>query len=56
MKDARPFHGPLLIPSPDEIRCIYDALYGRTDEHAMTLLAKCHAVLEADPCWRKPLR
>lgn len=54
--DCLPHKGPLLVPSDDEVKCIHDALQGRSDEHAVSLLAKCGAVLNADPSWRKPLR
>jgi hypothetical protein len=55
MKDPPVFHGPVLVPSRSEVACIYDAMYGRTDVHALTLIAKCEAVLNADPKWREPL-
>lgn len=52
---ARPYQGPVLVASPTEAARIFTALYGADDPQAEQLRAKCVAVLDADPKWRKPL-
>lgn len=56
--DCQPHRGPLLVASLDEVARIYSALHGcHTDDvHALSLLSKCEAVLNAHPSWRKPLK
>lgn len=54
--DSRAAAGPLLIPTRDEVLCIFDAMYGRTDPVALALKAKCVRVLDSDPRWREPLK
>lgn len=54
--DSQPHRGPLLVASRDEAGRIYEAMINETDEVARALVAKCRAVLTADPSWRKPLR
>jgi hypothetical protein len=55
---VRPHHGPLLVPTLDEVKRIYDAMYGcpETDVHARSLVSKCEAVLQSDARWREPSR
>lgn len=52
------FHGPVLVPTREEVVRIYDAMRfcHPWDTHAVSLVAKCEAVLNADPKWREPLR
>lgn len=50
------YHGPLLVTTREEVTRIYDALRFERDPAAVSLTAKCVAVLEADPQWRRPLR
>jgi hypothetical protein len=51
---SRPHHGPHLVPTLEEVKRIYDAVYHATDPVAEALKAKCEAVLEADPKFRRP--
>ncbi len=44
---ARGFTGPVLVPTPVDVRLIRDALHGRRDAEALDLIRRCDAVLEA---------
>lgn len=53
---SRAYHGPVLVPTRDEVVRIYDAMRFVDDAQAKSIVAKCEAVLNADPKWRKPLK
>jgi hypothetical protein len=54
MKDQLPQRGPYLVATLEEVKRIYDALRFSRDAEAVSLRAKCEAVLNANPKFRRP--
>lgn len=55
MKAVRPYHGPLVVPDPDEVTRIYHWACADTqpDETTRALRAKCEAALIARPTTKR---
>lgn len=59
---GKPYTGPVLVATPAEAALIF-AVFGLTDHdvggsapEVVALMAKCRAVMDADPRWKQPLR
>lgn len=54
-----PHHGPHLVCTSDEaalVHSVFEQLDRDDEPEIVGLLAKCRAVLDADPRWKQPLK